>query len=274
MTFNLIKLGNLIKPDISIKSRNSAKLGLIAVLLALTSACATPQQDNSGAYGETKQTQRARAHTDLGAAYYQQNKLEIALGEFNHAVQIDPTYAQAYNGLGLVYAALGEDAKADANFKKSVQTEPGNSESRNNYGSFLCGKKRYDESIVQFLEAVKNPLYSTPNLAYANAGICSARKNDIKNAEFYLNKALEINPLTHSAATQLAEIQFKRGDVSVAQKTLQNTLIASPSPQALWLGIKIERILGGRDNEASYALQLRQQFPDSEQTRLLLSGQK
>jgi type IV pilus assembly protein PilF len=31
-------------------------------------------------------------------------------------------------------------------------------------------------------------------------------------------------------------------------------------------------MLGDKDNEASYALQLRQQYPNSEQTRLLLSG--
>jgi type IV pilus assembly protein PilF len=249
------------------------KFSLVAMLLVLMSACATPPQGGADGYGESKLTARARAHTDLGAAYYQQNKLEIALDEFNHAVQIDPNYAQAYNGLGLVYAALNEDAKADANFKKAIQTQPNSSESRNNYGSFLCSRNRYDESIVQFLEAVKNPLYSTPNLAYANAGICSARKNDVKNAEIYLNKALQIQPLTHSAATQLAEIQFKRGDASAAQKTLQNALVASPSAETLWLGIKIERALGGKDNVASYALQLRQQYPNSEQTRLLLSGQ-
>jgi type IV pilus assembly protein PilF len=247
-------------------------IGLIALLSILVGACATPQSGKDE-YGETKLGARARAHTDLGAAYMQQNKLEIALGEFNHAIRIDPNYGQAYNGLGLVYAALGEDAKADENFKKAIQVQPDSSESHNNYGSFLCARKRYDESIVQFLDAVKNPLYSTPNLAYANAGICSARKNDVKNAEIYLNKALQIDPLTHSAAHQLAEIQFKRGDVKTAQRTLQNSLLTAPSPEVLWLGIKIERVLGGKDNEASYALQLRQKFPNSEQTRLLLSGQ-
>jgi len=251
------------------------KIVLIAVSCSLLSACETaPTASNTGTYGETALTVRARSHTDLGAAYFQQGKLEIALDEFNRAVEIDPNFGQAYNGLGLVYAALSEDAKADANFKKAIQVQPGSSESHNNYGSFLCSHKRYDESITQFLEAVKNPLYGTPNLAYANAGICSARKNDTKNAEIYLKKALEIDPLTHSAATQLAQIQFNRGDAKAAQKTLQNTLIAGPSPEALWLGIKIERVLGGKDNIASYALQLRQQYPNSEQTRLLLSGQK
>jgi type IV pilus assembly protein PilF len=245
-------------------------------LALLISGCVASGQNSSGSnsniYNETALTARARAHSDLGAAYLQQGKYEIALSEFNESIQIDPNYALAYNGLGLVYAALGEDAKADASYKKSIQLQPRSSESHNNYGSFLCSRKRYDESIKHFLEAVKNPLYSTPNLAYANAGICSARKNDIKNAEDYLNKALQIEPLTHSAATQLAEIQFNRGDIATAKQTLRNALVASPSAETLWLGIKIERMLGDKDNVSSYALQLRRQYPNSEQTRLLLSG--
>jgi type IV pilus assembly protein PilF len=253
---------------------NLIKMSLIALVCVLLSACETLKPSGNEEYGESKLSARARTHTDLGAAYYQQNKLEIALDEFNHAIHIDPNYGQAYNGLGLVYAALGEDVQADASFKKAIEVQPSNSESHNNYGSFLCAKKRYDESIGHFLAAVKNPLYSTPNLAYANAGICSARKNDLKNAEIYLNKALQIEPLTHSAATQLAEIQFKRGDATAAQKTLQNALIASPGPETLWLGIKIARALGDKNSEASYALQLRQQYPNSEQARMLLSGQK
>ncbi len=248
---------------------------LIAAICALILGCeTTPTANSGGAYKETALAAQARAHTDLGAAYYQQSKWEIALDEFSRAAEIDPTYGQAYNGLGLVYAALNEDAKADENFKRAIQVQPGSSESHNNYGSFLCAHKRYDESITQFLEAVKNPLYSTPNLAYANAGICSARKNDTKNAEVYLNKALQIEPLTYSAGQALAEIQFKRGDATTAQKTLQNALIGSPSPETLWLGIRIARSLSDKDAEASYALQLRRQYPNSEQTRLLLSGQK
>ena len=249
----------------------------IALTVAiLISACAAVGQNNTGGtsdiYNETALTARARAHTDLGAAYLQQGKFEIALSEFTEAIQIDPSYALAYNGMGLVRAALGEDALADANYKKSIELQPNNSESHNNYGSFLCSRKRYDESIGHFLTAVKNPLYGTPNLAYANAGICSVRKNDNKNAEIYLNKALQIEPLTHSAATQLAEIQFNRGDAISAQKTLQNALIANPSPETLWLGIKVARALDDKDSASSYALQLRQQYPNSEQTRLLLSG--
>jgi type IV pilus assembly protein PilF len=249
------------------------KIGLLIMACVALNACET-LKGSGDERGESKLEARARSHTELGAAYFQQNKLEIALDEFKYAAEIDPNYAQAYNGLGLVYAALGEDAKADSNFKKAIQVEPRNSESHNNYGSFLCARKRYDESITHFLEAVKNPLYATPNLAYANAGICSVRKNDTKNAEIYLSKALQIEPLTHPAATQLADIQLKRGDATTAQKTLQNALLDYPGPDTLWLGIKIARALEDKNSEASFALQLRQQYPNSEQARMLLSGQK
>lgn len=239
----------------------------LGVLLLTAAACAPETSRNAV---DAAALARARAHTDLGAAYFQQNKLEVALDEFTLAVQSYPNYAMAYNGLGLVRAALGQDEQAEANFKKAIQLQPNSSESHNNYGNFLCNKARYDESIVQFLEAVKNPLYATPNLAYANAGICSVRKKDLPAAETYLNKALQIDPLTHSAAYQLAEIQYARSDAKSAQTTLHNALLAAPGPEVLWLGVRIARALGNVDDEASYALQLRRQYPDSPQTRQLL----
>jgi type IV pilus assembly protein PilF len=147
-----------------------------------------------------------------------------------------------------------------------------NSEARNNYGSFLCSRNRIDESIAEFLAAVKNPLYATPAMAYTNAAICSMRKKDVVNAEVYLQQALEIEPLSQAAAYQLASIQFKRNDATSAKKTLQNVMFGQPGPEILWLAIQIERILGARDAEASYSLELRRKYPDSEQAKLLLSG--
>lgn len=242
------------------------------ILFVLFVGCAGPTERPSYG-GESNLRERARIHTELGAGYYAQNQLGIALEEFNEASQIDPSYALAHNGLGLVYAALREDAKADASFKRAIQLEPANSESRNNYGTFLCSRGRYDESVVQFLEAVKNPLYVTPGVAYMNAGVCSLRKADIPNAEVYLKRALQVQPVLHQAAYQLALIEFDRSQPLRAREYLQTLLSNDPTADMLWLGVKVERQLGGRDAEASYALQLRKKYPNSEQTKALLSGQ-
>ncbi len=255
--------------------RPNKKLSAAKLLLMLTATCllvagcANQQQQEKEAENLKS---RARAHTDLGAVYYQQKQYEIALEEFNTAIKIDPSFASAYNGLGLVNAELGKDDVADANYRKSIQLEPSNSEAHNNYGSFLCGRNRIDESIVEFLAAVKNPLYATPAMAYTNAAICSMRKNNVSGAEKYLQQALQIDPLSQVAAYQLASLQFKRNDAVAAKKTLQNVMLSRPGPEVLWLAIQIERVVGGKDAEASYALQLRRQYPESEQAKLLQSG--
>ncbi len=249
----------------------------LSVLIVLSFLMGCAGGASTGARSNTQANQvglaSARAHTNLGAAYLQKNKLEIALDEFTLATQAMPTFAMAYNGLAMVRSALKQDEEAEFNFKKSIELDPSISATHNNYGTFLCSRGRYSESIEQFLEAVSNPLYTTPNLAYANAGICAARGNELLRAEQYLNKALQIQPLTHSAAYQLAQIQFDRGDVVAAKHTMRNAIVSSPNSEILWLGVKIERALGGRDNEASYSLELRRRFPNSKETQQLLSGQ-
>lgn len=251
---------------------------LVIMFVSLLTACVSGGSGGGSSGNNSEDYNRralasAQAHTNLGAAYLQKNKLEIALDEFTKAIEVMPTYAMAYNGLAMVRSALKQDEEAEYNFKKAIDLDSSISENHNNYGTFLCSRARYNESIEQFLLAINNPLYSTPNLAYANAGVCAKRGNDLKRAEFYLKKALEIQPLTHSAAYQLAEIQFNRGGVVDAKKTLQNALVASPNAKMLWLGIRIERLLGGRNNESSYALALRRRFPSSEEAQLLLNGQ-
>lgn len=246
----------------------------VFIVLSCVAACANQQSQQAYSGKESNQHESARVHTELGAGYYGQNQMAIALEEFTEAARIDPNYALAYNGLGLVYSALREDAKADANFKKSVQLEPNNSQSRNNYGTFLCSRNRIDESIVQFMDAVKNPLYTTPATAYANAGICALRKNDTVNAESYLQKALMADPLMSPAAYQLALIYFNREQYGFVRTTLQNVLNNNPSPDALWLAIRAERKLGNKDAVSSYSLELRRRYPKSEQTKALLQEQQ
>jgi type IV pilus assembly protein PilF len=95
------------------------------------------------------------------------------------------------------------------------------------------------------------------------------RKNDGVQAEGYLLRALQLDPLASVAAYQLAAIQFKRKDALAAKKTLQAALSSKASADMLWLAIQIERALGDANLEASYALELRQNYPESEQAQLL-----
>lgn len=172
----------------------NAKWLFVLTLFACLTACGTMGQQSGNQRKATgNQVDSARAHTNLGAAYLQQNKLEIALNEFSKAIEVMPNYAAAYNGIAMVRSALRQDEEAEYNFKKAIQIDPSASEAYNNYGTFLCSRGRYSESVPLFLEAVKNPLYGTPNLAYANAGICAKRDNDIDMQNAILAKHFKFN---------------------------------------------------------------------------------
>lgn len=243
----------------------------VMVLSLLLCACA--MQPDKSYKQETAKRDSARAHAELATGYYAQNQMGIALEEFNLAIKNNPDYAEAYNGLGLVHAALGEDAKADINFKKALSLAPNSAETQNNYGGFLCSRGRYDESIPYFLEAVKNPLYPSPEAAYLNAGICSLGKKDYKNAKTYFENAYNIQPLTHRAGYELSKMYFEAQEYPKAKQYLQNALVAAPTAPVLWLGVRIERVLGDKDAQASYELQLRKNYPESPETKALLAGQ-
>lgn len=252
---------------------------MLLLLFVLLAGCvAQPSQQSayqsSNPEKDTPNRNRARIHTELGSHYYAQGMLAVALDELSQASQIDPSYAPAHDGLGLVYSSLREDGLAEASFKRSLQLDPASSEAHNNYGTFLCSRNRVDASIPEFMAAVKNPLYSTPEMAYLNAGVCALRKQDDKNAEIYLLEALRAQPGLPQASYQLAGLYLERGDTEKANDYFKHALDnAEASPEVLWLGVRIARQLGDKNVEASYSMLLKNKFPTSEQARMLHSGQ-
>ena len=189
------------------------------------------------------------------------------------AIEADSNYGPAYNVLGLVQMELKEDTAADRSFQQALVINPNDSEANNNYGWFLCNRGREKEAIAYFLAAVRNPLYQTPELAYTNAGVCSLKLGNDKEAESYLLQALKLRPGQPRALQALAEIYYRRGDYSGTKQLVGRFLeVAQPTPEVLWLGVLSARQLGDRNGEASYGTQLRRRFPDSKEALALKSG--
>jgi len=246
------------------------------ILLALGLAgCATTPSNSMGddSQNMTRAQSIAKVHTELAAAYYQRHQYAISLEEIATALKYDSDYAQAYDVRGLVHMQLMEDQQAEEDFRHSLNLNPHSSETQNNYGWFLCQRGREQESVKYFLEAVKNPLYSTPERAYLNAGVCSEKAGDLKRAEFYLQKALILLPNMPDALVALADVNYAKGDYAGAKSYFMRFEKWNEVPLTaanLWLAVRIERKLGDTNAEASYALQLRNKYPDSRETQLML----
>jgi len=113
-----------------------------------------------------------------------------------------------------------------------------------------------------------------PWRSYSAAGECSLRNNNAKEAEAFFQRALKLDPDEPSALLKLADIRYRQGSVEEARKLLaRHNKLVSPSAEALWLGLRIERRLGERVAEQSYANQLRRRFPASPEYQSLQRGQ-
>jgi type IV pilus assembly protein PilF len=250
----------------------------LAALLCLTACGGAPQKpaDATGAQTAKEATarERARIHTELGVSYYEAAKPAIALEELNESIRIDRSYAPAWGARALVYMDLGEDAKAEADFKQAMRVDPNDSDTKNNYGLFLCNRNRGKQGIRYFQEAIKNPLYETPDVAYKNAGLCARNIGDAKGAEDFFQRALRANPNQPQALYSMADLSFGRDDYAGGKQYLDRYMraVPTPGPEALWLGARLERKLGDRTAMLSYGNQLRLRFPSAPETKAFMEG--
>jgi len=258
-----------------------AALSLLAVAI-LAAGCATPGPDDSAlntntlptAGDEDQARARARIHTELAAGYFDLGNMAVALQEVKEALSADSNYGPAYNVAGLIYGRLREDRLAEESFQRALRINPSDYDSHNNYGSFLCERKREREAIHHFTAAVRNPLYRTPDRSYVNAGVCARRSGDVAGATGFFELAIKANPRQPRALYQLADIAYQRGDITEAKSYLASLAqLGADAPEVLWLGLRVARRQGDRNVEASYARQLRRKFPNSREARALNAGQ-
>lgn len=218
---------------------------------------------------------RAKIHTELGSMYFQAGSPAVALDELSIALSADSSYFPAYSVRGLVHASLKEYGKADADFRRALDLAPNDPEVNNNFGWYLCDTGKERQSIAYFLNALKSPLYETPDRAYTNAGTCALKAGDLDGAQGYLLKAIQLSrDGAVLARFQLASLLYRRGVLEEAKIYLGESLrmMEPPTPEALWLGLRLERKFGNKVAEGGYAAQLRSRYPASNEYQEFLKG--
>jgi len=248
--------------------RRFACLVLGFTLLAL-GGCATQQT-------QVDQQRLHRAgliNAQLGIDYMNSGNMQRAYDKLTLALSQYPDSSTIRYEYALLMQRLGENAKAEENYRKSIQLNPKASYAHNNFGIFLCEQKRYQEAQKQFKDALANPLYSRPQGAYANSGFCYINQGDYKHAKVAFEQALKVAPDFRSALYGLAKIAADEGDWKSADKSLSRIKgQAHYWPPILALCIKVKQHLGDLVGATQCARDLYRMFPNSPQAKALQDG--
>jgi type IV pilus assembly protein PilF len=250
-------------------------VGTVIIILATYLAgcqATTPAKsyDDLGVEAKEGPETQAELNVKLGVAYMQRGNNELALIKLRKALALDPNLPSAHYAIALLYDRLKKTDLARGHYHRAVEINPLYSIAQNAYGVFLCRQQEYNEADNHFMEAAKNPLYKTPQVAYANAGYCARKNGKMVLAEEYLRKALKISPRYPNALLQMAHVQYETKQYLKARAYLQRFHdVSKHTPDSLFLGIKVENELNNKNAVASYELLLKSKFPDSDEAAQL-----
>ncbi len=239
---------------------------LFGMLLVLAGCASSPERQAA----EARRQQLIATHLQLGVGYYQAGQYEAARENFAKVLNLDAGNTQANNMLALIEFRLKNYDKAEQYFRRALAASEDDPELMNNFGVFLCERGKFDEAVRWFEKALAHPKYRYPEQAHLNAGVCLLKKPAHAEAERHLRAALAIDPRLAPALLQMARLSYDIGHTLSARGFIQRYLeVARESPESLWLAFKIERALGNKNEAASYALKLKNRFPDSAEAREL-----
>ncbi len=241
----------------------STNLILFTLLIAFLSGCVQTTYPKQKKVDKKKSLE---SYITLGMAYLDRNDRDSSRRNFERALEIDGGSHEAHNGMGLLYELNGELELAEKSFKRSIREKRDFTQARVNYGVFLYRQQRYQEAYGNFEAASEDLKYDRRALVLAYVGQAAQKLNNGVRAKSAFEHAVNIDNQLPLPIIELAQISFDAQDYAAAKNYLdQYTRVSKPSPKSLWLGIRIERIFGNKDKEASYALALRNLHPYSKE---------
>lgn len=137
--------------------------------------------------------QRTDLHAALGESYFMSGKVDKAIEEFKHLIELDPS-ARSYAFLGLCYRQLGRFDEARKYFEQGLKQDPHN-------GACLF-----------------------------NMGYIEERQGNHAEAEHYFQKALRVSPDQADALLELANLRISQKKFEEAEELLRKFIRVARSP--------------------------------------------
>lgn len=159
----------------------------------------------------------AESRIALGLGYLEGGNMIRAHDNLQQALSHAPQYYRAQLSMAHYYETVGEDAKAEDMYKRSLRQHTKNGNVLNNYGTFLCKRGDFQQADQMFNRAIEQPYYYLIPASYENAAFCALKSQDKDKAKYYFTRAIDHDPHRPKSILQLAKLEIESGNFTDAR---------------------------------------------------------
>ena len=168
-------------------SRRGGLLGLL-VVVALLPACATTTADD-----EIRRLE-ARSAYEAGVKSISEGRVSLGLASLRQAAEVEPQNALYHNAVGAVLLNVGRFPDAQVEFQKAVELDTTYADAYHNLGSAYAEQGKWEEAITAYKKALAQTIYTTPETTYNNLGYAYWALDRRTEAEEAFRAALQLEP--------------------------------------------------------------------------------
>lgn len=255
---------------------------LLMLSMSLLSACSSG--GNKYADKEPQDLKVARINVELARNYILKKDYIQADEKLKRALRAYPDLAEAHSTMAYLQELLNQPELADQYYQEAIDLGADDASIQNNYARFLCTNDHFEEAQKHFQIAVDDPLYQYRVQSMVNSGVCYLKENKSIEAEDRFRQALKSNPKYLPALLEMAEMTAKEGrwiqtrafvskyNSIRSEYAAGNDKVNPYHPKALWLCVQAGFNTGNDTEAAKCAIRLKNQFPESRETTLLLQS--
>jgi len=193
----------------------------------------------------------APVYVTLGRIHIDSAKKDLALTEFQHALELDPRDADALLGLSSVYEAQARYADAEQMLIRAAALRPDYWVGYSRLAGFYFSQRRFPEAVAQFQKVVG----LTPDNAvgWLNLGTALRRASRQAEAEAAFNRSISISP-SWAALNNLGNLFYQQRRFAEAAQRYENALQLNNKDHRPWSNLARAYLWLGRtaDGQAAY----------------------
>lgn len=167
------------------------------------------------------------AYNDLGSYYQKKNQLDLAKKNYDHALRLQPDFAQALVNRCDLYRVLNKIDSAIMDGNRAVKLKPGDADAHMNRGIAFSIAEKNDSAFTDFMIAIRqNPANAR---AYNNLGNLYMIKEQPDSAIVNYNLALRYDPAFFDVLNNRGLAYLKTGNYPQAVADLTAAIANNPN---------------------------------------------